>query len=231
MVWKPSDRHQQGRPRLTPPCLVGSLGASQVAAFCPLPEPSPTPPRSAIPPRYCSRPSLPGAQAPVQPDTAAPLTFLPLLCHSRAYSTGQRWSLYPPAGGAALGPDSGQLRELTLLHVDSCGVVVTRCWSAPSTPILLGWDGYPSPRHRVVKSGDKHPPTLVTVELTLSGVRVLCSILQCPALNRHWPCSPASHCIFLQAGPCRDVSDPTESSFLEKAWPTHPPPPAPFAGS
>ena len=124
----------------SPPCLVGPLGASHVAAFCPLPEPSPTPPSSAIPPRYCSQPSLPGAQAPLQPDTAAPLTFLPILCHSRAYSTGQRWSLYPRKRCCS-GP---RLRAAAGTHSPSCGLV----WGGGhqvlvstinSHPSWLGW--------------------------------------------------------------------------------------------
>lgn len=54
-------RHQQGQPRLTPPCLVGSLEPHK---FCPLPEPSPSPPSSAIPPRQCSQPGSPGPRSP-----------------------------------------------------------------------------------------------------------------------------------------------------------------------
>ena len=126
------------------PSLSGGIpGASQVAAFWPLPEPSPTPPSSAIPPRYCSRPSLPGVQVPPQPDMAAPLTFLPILCHSQARSTGQRWSLYHhrrccsgPRLRAAAGthsPSCGLRWELTLLHVDSGGNSFSFMWTR------VGW--------------------------------------------------------------------------------------------
>ena len=101
------------------PSLSGGIpGASQVAAFCPLPEPSPTPPSCAIPARHAAGLAFPGPRCPRSVTQWLLCPFSPS-CVMAGPAAGGKGGLCTPAGGAALG------------------------WSTPSTSILLDRDGHP----------------------------------------------------------------------------------------
>lgn len=140
----------------------GIPAASQVAAFCPLPEPSSTPPSCAIPARHAAGLAFPGPRCP-RSVTGRLLCPFSLSCVTAGPEAGCRGGLCTPAGGAALG------------------------WSTPSTSILLDQDGHPqpmSPGGKVRGQTSPHPGHCGTA--SDRGLYFV-FVLQPPTLNRTSP--------------------------------------------